>query len=224
VEAVRWSISEGAVLQAVGRARGVRRGPDRPVHVTVLAALALPVTVQEVATWEAVRPDRLEVAAAEAALNGRALPLAPADLAAARPDLWGTPKAAERDLENRERRVVTESETPKPLIGGAYKGFGGFGSRNDLRLALARYRKSATGGRWSRALVPREGGRAALEALVGPLAAYEVAQAPPPPVAPRVVRLIELKSPIRLDLIFPAHAHIMVLPGIHRFEALKDLP
>ena len=116
VEAFRWSISEGAVLQAIGRARGVRRGADRPVHVTVLAALALPVTVHEVATWEAVQPDRLEVAAAEAALNNRALPLAPADLQAARPDLWGTPKAAERDLERREGDILTAETTPKSLI------------------------------------------------------------------------------------------------------------
>ena len=119
-EAVRWSISEGAVLQAIGRARGVRRGADRPVHVTVLAAMALPVTVHEVATWEAVQPDRLEVAAAEAALNNRALPLAPADLQAARPDLWGTPKAAERDLERREGDLLTAETPPKPLVWGSW--------------------------------------------------------------------------------------------------------
>jgi hypothetical protein len=40
-------------------------------------------------------PDRLWVAAAEAALAGRALPLAPADLARARQDLWETEAAAD---------------------------------------------------------------------------------------------------------------------------------
>ena len=43
--------------------------------------------------------DRLIVAVAEAARSGRAMPLAPADMALARPDLWATAKAAERFLE-----------------------------------------------------------------------------------------------------------------------------
>jgi hypothetical protein len=32
VEALRWSITEGGVLQAVGRPRGVRRGESVPPH------------------------------------------------------------------------------------------------------------------------------------------------------------------------------------------------
>jgi hypothetical protein len=48
------------------------------------------------------------VAAAEASLKGRALPLAPADLMKARPDLWQSVKAAEaaltRDREASVRR------------------------------------------------------------------------------------------------------------------------
>jgi hypothetical protein len=75
VEALRWSITEGAILQAIGRARGVQR--KRPAHVLLLAEFALPLTVEEVTGWDAILPDRLTVAAAEAALMGRALPLAP---------------------------------------------------------------------------------------------------------------------------------------------------
>src|SRR3954453_6079473 len=55
-------------------------------------------------------PDRLIVAVTDAARSGRAMPLAPADMALARPDLWPTAKAAERHLEVR----------------GGDKGFGGF--------------------------------------------------------------------------------------------------
>jgi hypothetical protein len=54
------------------------------------------------------------VAAAEAALTGRALPLAPADLAEARRDLWPTPKAAERYYEAR-------GKTPQSLISTVHK-------------------------------------------------------------------------------------------------------
>ena len=165
----------------------MRREADRPVHVTVLAAMALPVTVHEVATWEAVQPDRLEVAAAEAALNNRALPLAPADLQAARPDLWGTPKAAERDLKRREGDILTAETTPKPLIRILIRVLG----------VVSLYSPRATvspapAGRRPRALVPRQDGRAALEALVGPLAAFEVEQAPPPPPPLIPLRNIEI--------------------------------
>jgi putative DNA primase/helicase len=176
VEAIRWSISEGAVLQAVGRARGVQRGAARPVQVTVLANMALPLTVHEVMTWEAIQPDRLDVAAAEAALNGRALPLAPADLHQARPDQWKTPQAAKRCLQDREDR---EGKRPEPLIGSPYKAFGPFAS-----LTFTRYRKGFTGGRWSLALVPQEAGQAALEAEVGALAAYDAGPPAAPPAAP----------------------------------------
>jgi hypothetical protein len=108
--------------------------------------------------------DRLAIAVAEAARSGRAMPLAPADMAIARPDLWATAKAAERFLEARagDRR------------------FGGFNT-----LIGARYRKGLRG-RWSAALVPVAGGRAALEEIIGPVTAYEVdgADAGPQDVPP----------------------------------------
>lgn len=168
VEALRWSITEGNVLQGIGRARGVRR--TDPVRVTILGNMALPLTVAEVTTWEDVLPDRLTVAAAAAALTGKALPLAPADMALARPDLWATPKAAERFLEGR-------SKTPQTLIEGSNKGSGGFKS-----LTPARYRKPGAR-RWSSALVPIVDGRAALEAMLGALAAFELVDAAPAPQA-----------------------------------------
>jgi hypothetical protein len=172
VEAVRWSITEGNVLQGIGRPRGVRRTADNPARVLLLAAMALPLTVAEVTTWEAILPDRLTVAAAEAALFLRAMPLAPADMAAARPDLWATAKAAERFIEG-----GGGFKTPQGLIRHTHKGSGGFKS-----LGGARYRKPGAR-RWSHALAPLEGGQAALEAVVGPLAAYDpvVPEAAQPP-------------------------------------------
>jgi hypothetical protein len=101
---------------------------------------------------------------AEAARSGRAMPLAAADMATARPDLWATAKAAERHLEAR----------------AGDQGFGGFKT-----MIRARYRKGLRG-RWSVALVPIDDGRAALEAIIGPVTAYEVedAEAGPPDVPP----------------------------------------
>ncbi|WP_043838388.1 hypothetical protein [Muricoccus aerilatus] len=174
VEAYRWSVTEGAVLQAIGRARGVRRAADAPVRVVVLAALALPITVQEAPSWNQYRPNRLQVAVAEAALFGRAMPLAPADMSIARPDLWRSAKAAERFLENPAVRF----ETPQSLIYSIYKRSGGFKTFH-----LARYRKGLRG-RWSDAVVPQVRGREALEALIGRVQAFELTPAEPPPDPP----------------------------------------
>jgi hypothetical protein len=55
---------------------------------------------------DAINPsDRLTIAVSEAARSGRAMPLAPADMALARPDLWATAKAAERFLEARAGKM-----------------------------------------------------------------------------------------------------------------------
>ena len=169
VEAGRWAVTEGAVLQAIGRPRGVRRTAATPVRVVILAAVALPVTVAELTTWDDLVPDRLATAAAEAALNRRAMPLAPADLSKARPDLWETAKAAKLCLE-RGKAVL---KGLKPLISISYKAFEAFQTPNASATA-ARYRKGLRG-RWSAAWVPTEGGREALEAVLGcPVAAFEL--------------------------------------------------
>ena len=130
--------------------------------------------------------DRLTIAVVEAARGGRAMPLAPADMALARPDLWATAKAAERFLEAR----------------AGNRGFGGFKT-----LIAARYRKGLRG-RWSAALVPVDGGRAALEAIVGPVAAYEVegVDAAPqvvPAVSPAAQRVRLAALAQRLDDVRP---------------------
>ena len=170
VEAVRWSTTEGAVLQAGGRARGVRRGPEQPVRMVVLAALALPLTVAEAPTWDEIQPDRLTVAAAEAALMGRALPLAPADMAQARPDRWRTEIAAQHDLKRARKGGQT-------LIIDAHKGLAPLSGQK-----VARYRKAGGRGSLAMALVPLEEGEAALKAEVGLLSAYEVVVGEPAPM------------------------------------------
>jgi len=162
VEAARWTIAEGAVIQAMGRARGVRRTENNPVRVVLLGNMPLPLTVTEAVTWETFRPSRVEVAMAEAAMAGEALPLGAADLAAARPDIWKTAKAAEHDL----ARIIN----PQTLIEGSYKHLGVYKSRY-------RHLRSK---RWSDARVPAAGDQAALEAVLGvKLAGFEWAEPMP---------------------------------------------
>lgn len=161
VEAVRATICEGSVIQAIGRARGVRRTDTDPVRVVVLGNMPLPLTVAEAVTWESIKPSRVEVAMAEAAMAGQALPLAKADLAVARPDIWGTAAQAGHDLRGVKRETLIEPP---------YK---------QSALYSAHYWKPGTF-RPSLALVPAARGQAALEEVLGvKLMRFEWLEQPP---------------------------------------------
>jgi hypothetical protein len=173
-------VSEGAVMQAIGRARGVRRTADNPVRVVVMAAMALSLTVEHVAAWEDYRPDLLTVAVAEAALFVRAMPLAAADMVKARPDLW-TLEAAKHVLKEqnkpegdgiRAKITLGDFERGRTLIYPIfYKHFAPFNSQTRYRY------RTGLRGRWSQCVAPIEGGRAAMEAIVGPVQAWEALSA-----------------------------------------------
>jgi hypothetical protein len=177
VEAIRYSISEGAVIQGKGRGRGVRRR----VRVHLYGEVALPVTVNEVVTWDDARPSRLAVAAAEAALMHRALPLVPADLSAACPRLWKTPGAVESDLK-RTAREAKGGQTP--IIQVSREGL--YRALTPLSYVLARYRKHGVSGSLGWAMVPAENGEEALREILRDSEAGELAEyvAPPAPPAP----------------------------------------
>ncbi len=201
VEAVRRSVTEGSVMQAIARGRGVQRTEDRPVRVVLVNDLALPLTVETVTPWEDACPDRLTVAAAEAALTGGALPLHPQDLATARPDLWRTPAAAERD---RRRGKSGQSLYGTPINGmSEFRG-----------LLSARYRKAGT--YWRRALVPPLAGREALQSVVeGVILDFELLPSsplPPPPPPPASRRR---SSPPALAPAIPVPAAPVPAPALH---------
>jgi putative DNA primase/helicase len=174
VEAVRWAVTDGAVLQAIARGRGVQREAGRPLRVLLLAELALPVTVETVAGWDEIQPNRLAVALAEAFLAGRALPLAPTDLSSIRIDLWETQEAARRFLQEADFPATNGESLIRNILN--YKRFTICGGEIERLISAAmrvvRYRKLANP-HWVTAIVPNEDGRSALEACVGPLAGYD---------------------------------------------------
>jgi hypothetical protein len=51
VEAVRFAICEGEVLQAVGRGRGVRRSAGMPLEVLILTNVPIPIPVDQLTAW-----------------------------------------------------------------------------------------------------------------------------------------------------------------------------
>ena len=59
-EAVRWAICEAELVQAIGRGRGVNRGPENPLQIDILTNICLPgIEVDEVTTWDAIQPSAL---------------------------------------------------------------------------------------------------------------------------------------------------------------------
>jgi len=210
VEAARWTIAEGAVIQAIGRARGVRRTEANRVRVVVLGNMPLPMTVTTATTWEDFKPGRVEVAIAEAAMAGTALPLGAADLAAARPDIWRNAGQVADDL-----RGVNRISLIEPI----YKQF---------PIYSAHYWKPGTF-RPSLALVPAAGGQAALEAVLGvKLARFDWLE--PPPAAEQATKAEpQLKPRARPaakpePLAEPAGAAVMVLGEAPPFDPIPAPP
>ncbi|RDC68967.1 toprim domain-containing protein [Rhodovulum sp. 12E13] len=91
-EAVRWSICEGELIQAMGRGRGVNRTAATPLEIDLLTDVVLPVTVDALVPWSDLRPTRRDLMA----LTGIVLENA-ADMAACFPELWPTREAAKKD-------------------------------------------------------------------------------------------------------------------------------
>ncbi len=91
-EAIRWSICEGELIQAMGRGRGVNRTAKTPLAIDLLTDTVLPVTVCEVVKWPDLRPARRDLMAARGVVLENA-----ADMAVCFPDLWNTTVAARQD-------------------------------------------------------------------------------------------------------------------------------
>ena len=91
-EAVRWSICEGELIQAMGRGRGVNRTAGTVLEIDLLTDVVLPVTVDALAPWAELRPTRRDLMA----LSGIVLENA-ADMAACFPELWSSAAAARQD-------------------------------------------------------------------------------------------------------------------------------
>lgn len=92
-EAIRWSICEAEMIQAIGRGRGVNRGPDDPLQIDIVTNVCLPIEVDETTAWQDMQPGLAEVMRARGAV-----PLQYADMAACHPDLFDSAEAARKAL------------------------------------------------------------------------------------------------------------------------------
>jgi putative DNA primase/helicase len=112
-EAVRWSICEGELIQAMGRGRGVNRTAATPLEIDLLTDVVLPVTVDALVPWSDLRPTRRDLMA----LTGIVLENA-ADMAACFPELWPTARPRRRTARGRGQMTIIETsiiaECPHP--------------------------------------------------------------------------------------------------------------
>lgn len=97
-EAIRWSICEGELIQAIGRGRGVNRTADTPLTIDIFSDAVLPFTIHRTAPWSDLRPQRRDLMALEGVVLENA-----ADMATCFPSLWPSADAARQD---RQRSVT----------------------------------------------------------------------------------------------------------------------
>lgn len=102
-ERIRSRICAGELVQAIGRGRGVNRGPDDPVEVLVLGDAVLPVPVDDFLPDEDLKPSPTDLMLSEGGIafeDGSSASLA-------YPALWRTAGAYREAV--RRRRCVTNS-------------------------------------------------------------------------------------------------------------------
>ena len=125
VEAIRWQVCEGELVQAIGRARAVNRTAENPVEILILTTRRLPIRLDAIISAAETRPsmvDRMLCA------GGLAFLSSPGDAATAYPDLWQTAAAAEKAAQRDRARWRTfpikrspNSKCPPPLRSATYQ-------------------------------------------------------------------------------------------------------
>jgi hypothetical protein len=181
-ELVRQAVTEAAVVQAVGRARGVNRSAANPVEVwMILSDTVVPLALDAVVEFGDLEPNKIDIM-----IERRLVPAWSADAAKLYPDLWPTSQAARKaysrdglDVERNRRRSVTESykddgsaSSPRSVT-GSYK----YRYIRESHTPLIRYQPKGTGQKSRIALVDPlnlAGARAQIEAALGQLALFEV--------------------------------------------------
>jgi hypothetical protein len=187
-ELIRAAVTEAAVVQAIGRARGVNRSAANPVEVfMILHDTMVPVAVDTVVEFKELEPTNIDIM-----IERGLVPAFGGDAAKLYPDLWPTGQAARKAYS----RAGLDVERVMNSVTSPYKGNDGPepGPRastvtppyRDIIIrrchgtpAVIRYKpKARGGGAKSRiALVDPAmlaGAREQIEAALGPLALFEV--------------------------------------------------
>lgn len=128
-EEVRAAVCDDEIIQAIGRGRGVNRTAGTPLHVHLLADVALPMIHDQVVAWEMTCPDIFQ----RMLLDGLAVD-SPSDATALHPDLFANAEQAKKAFQ----RGAFGGQIP---IENTYR---------DLSLKSAHYRRVGRGRSWQR--------------------------------------------------------------------------
>ncbi len=181
---IRQAVTEAAIIQAVGRARGVNRSAVNPVEVyMVLHDTAVPIAVDEVVQFEDLEPNKID-----SMIERGLVPQWGADAAKLYPDLWPTAQAAQKayrraglDVERMHARCRTspykgtEGGTQARCRTCPYKDI--FIRQCTTPRFLLRYHPNGRGQKARVALVNQARlpeARKQLEGALGPLTSFEV--------------------------------------------------
>jgi hypothetical protein len=174
-EAVRRSLVEAELLQAIGRGRGVQRTAGNPLVVLVLGNTPLPVPLASVTDWQPVDPDRAMLADHGAVLASDS------DAAEVIGKTRNAVKLARRRLGSCPYVNLLKGHDPNLGAGLESPALPGQGAYLPENLAAVTYQRRGAGRSASRMVYdPRRiaDPRGWLEAKLGPLAAYDGPEAP----------------------------------------------
>ncbi len=112
-ELIRQAVTEAALVQSIGRARGVNRSAANKVEVwMILHDTIVPVAIRSVAEFRNLEPNKIDLM-----IERGLVPAWSADAAKLYPDLWSTAQAARKaysrdglDVMRNRRRSVTEPD------------------------------------------------------------------------------------------------------------------
>ncbi|WP_370990932.1 hypothetical protein [Bradyrhizobium sp. DN5] len=181
-ELIRRAVTEAAIVQAVGRARGVNRSAANPVEIwMILSDTVVPLALDAVAEFADLEPNKIDDM-----IERGIVPAFSADAAKLYPDLWPTSQAARKaysrdglDVERNRRRSVTapdkdDGTAARPRsVTGPYK----YRFIRESHTPLIRYQPKGPGQKSRIALIDGAsiaGARARVEAALGELASFEV--------------------------------------------------
>ncbi|RVI05000.1 hypothetical protein CN200_32120 [Sinorhizobium meliloti] len=191
VERVRRQITESELVQAIGRARSVRRGGDNPVVVAVLTSTPVPgLLVDELVTFDDLAPSKLELNFARSGVHLDR----PQHAFRAFEGLFDGEEAARKAY----KRMPSGTSPYKKFIKGSVP----LGSVK-YRLAGERQRSATATFDLSRIPDPR----AWLTERLGPLAVFEMAETPVADVPLEVGADATPRAETLLAKILPAHQH-----------------
>ncbi len=111
LEALRVAVTEAEIIQAIGRGRGVNRTADRPLTVFLLADVATPLPITNMARWSDIRLGVL----ARMASRGAVL-LGATDASRVYPDLFPTADAARMAIQRSAREGGDFPNIPLSIV------------------------------------------------------------------------------------------------------------